>query len=240
MENTDGVIGKDIRSGICIEVQIGKAKPNLDRRQQAQEKKDDKCGDGGYWKRKVLNNLQINLWNLNISNWSFNIVDIKPVNIGELTEVITATKFHPFHCNLSMYPSLEIQFPFMITYKESSDLYKNNCIFDKFECMWGGDDNIAQLLLIALVTFIPVLLAILSLFSPILQSFLTTEELSDPYKVGQGWDIAVGFDDDFTWETIPSSVMQADNNQTIKKESFKKEMEDEKPFKLKGLRIAIP
>ncbi|GMK59321.1 hypothetical protein CspeluHIS016_0703360 [Cutaneotrichosporon spelunceum] len=49
--------------------------------------------------------LRINLWNLNISDQSFNIVDIKPVNMEELTEVITAAEFHPIHCNLFMYSS---------------------------------------------------------------------------------------------------------------------------------------
>ena len=33
------------------------------------------------------------------------IVDIKPVNMEELTEVITAAEFHPMHCNLFMYSS---------------------------------------------------------------------------------------------------------------------------------------
>ncbi|KAI8812096.1 protein phosphatase 2A regulatory subunit PR55 [Cladochytrium replicatum] len=49
--------------------------------------------------------LRINLWNLNISDQSFNVVDIKPVNMEELTEVITAAEFHPTHCNLFMYSS---------------------------------------------------------------------------------------------------------------------------------------
>ncbi|KAF9329634.1 protein phosphatase 2A regulatory subunit cdc55 [Podila minutissima] len=49
--------------------------------------------------------LRINLWNLDISDQSFNIVDIKPVNMEELTEVITAAEFHPMHCNLFMYSS---------------------------------------------------------------------------------------------------------------------------------------
>lgn len=49
--------------------------------------------------------LRVNLWNLNISDQSFNIVDIKPVNMEELTEVITAAEFHPVHCNLFMYSS---------------------------------------------------------------------------------------------------------------------------------------
>ena len=49
--------------------------------------------------------LRINLWNLNIQNESFNIVDIKPVNMEELTEVITAAEFHPQSCNWFMYAS---------------------------------------------------------------------------------------------------------------------------------------
>ncbi|CAK7893469.1 protein phosphatase PP2A regulatory subunit B [[Candida] anglica] len=49
--------------------------------------------------------LRINLWNLGISDQSFNIVDIKPNNMEELTEVITSSEFHPQHCNLFMYSS---------------------------------------------------------------------------------------------------------------------------------------
>ncbi|KAJ3470379.1 hypothetical protein MRS44_000478 [Fusarium solani] len=49
--------------------------------------------------------LRINLWNLNIQEQSFNIVDIKPANMEELTEVITAAEFHPMSCNWFMYAS---------------------------------------------------------------------------------------------------------------------------------------
>ncbi|KAJ3397441.1 protein phosphatase 2A regulatory subunit cdc55 [Lobulomyces angularis] len=49
--------------------------------------------------------LRVNLWNLNISDQSFNIVDIKPVNMEELTEVITAAEFHPQQCNVFAYSS---------------------------------------------------------------------------------------------------------------------------------------
>ncbi|TQS38251.1 hypothetical protein Golomagni_01249 [Golovinomyces magnicellulatus] len=49
--------------------------------------------------------LRINLWNLNIQDQSFNIVDIKPANMEELTEVITAAEFHPHSCNWFMYAS---------------------------------------------------------------------------------------------------------------------------------------
>ncbi|CAM6088586.1 unnamed protein product [Calypogeia fissa] len=49
--------------------------------------------------------LRINLWNLEVSDQSFNIVDIKPVNMEDLTEVITSAEFHPTHCNTLAYSS---------------------------------------------------------------------------------------------------------------------------------------
>ncbi|PLW35654.1 hypothetical protein PCASD_10197 [Puccinia coronata f. sp. avenae] len=49
--------------------------------------------------------LRINLWNLGTSDQSFNILDIKPANMEELTEVITAADFHPLSCNLFCYSS---------------------------------------------------------------------------------------------------------------------------------------
>eukprot|EP01111_Echinosteliopsis_oligospora_P008308 TRINITY_DN2386_c0_g1_i1.p1 TRINITY_DN2386_c0_g1~~TRINITY_DN2386_c0_g1_i1.p1 ORF type:complete len:393 (+),score=63.63 TRINITY_DN2386_c0_g1_i1:273-1451(+) len=49
--------------------------------------------------------LRINLWNLAVSDQSFNIVDIKPANMEELTEVITSAEFHPQQCNVFMYSS---------------------------------------------------------------------------------------------------------------------------------------
>ncbi|XP_031091918.1 serine/threonine protein phosphatase 2A 55 kDa regulatory subunit B beta isoform-like isoform X2 [Ipomoea triloba] len=49
--------------------------------------------------------LRINLWNLEISNQSFNIVDVKPANMEDLTEVITSAEFHPTHCNTLAYSS---------------------------------------------------------------------------------------------------------------------------------------
>ncbi|KAK4750397.1 hypothetical protein SAY87_003879 [Trapa incisa] len=49
--------------------------------------------------------LRINLWNLQISNQCFNIVDIKPANMEDLTEVITSAEFHPVHCNMLAYSS---------------------------------------------------------------------------------------------------------------------------------------
>ena len=49
--------------------------------------------------------LRINLWHMEITDQSFNIVDIKPANMEELTEVITASEFHPKECNLFVYSS---------------------------------------------------------------------------------------------------------------------------------------
>eukprot|EP01092_Planopodium_desertum_P016396 TRINITY_DN91654_c0_g1_i3.p1 TRINITY_DN91654_c0_g1~~TRINITY_DN91654_c0_g1_i3.p1 ORF type:complete len:427 (+),score=27.32 TRINITY_DN91654_c0_g1_i3:14-1294(+) len=49
--------------------------------------------------------LRINLWNLSVTNQSFNIVDIKPANMEELTEVITCAEFHPTSCHVFMYSS---------------------------------------------------------------------------------------------------------------------------------------
>jgi len=49
--------------------------------------------------------LRINLWHIGVTDQSFNIVDIKPTNMEELTEVITASEFHPKECNLFVYSS---------------------------------------------------------------------------------------------------------------------------------------
>lgn len=49
--------------------------------------------------------LRINLWHLDRQDQAFNIVDIKPQNMEDLTEVITCADFHPQHCNLFAYSS---------------------------------------------------------------------------------------------------------------------------------------
>ncbi|KAL4579637.1 hypothetical protein LXL04_015792 [Taraxacum kok-saghyz] len=49
--------------------------------------------------------LRINLWNLEINSQSFNIVDMKPANMEDLTEVIISADFHPSHCNVLAYSS---------------------------------------------------------------------------------------------------------------------------------------
>eukprot|EP00057_Strongylocentrotus_purpuratus_P019786 XP_011674260.1 PREDICTED: LOW QUALITY PROTEIN: serine/threonine-protein phosphatase 2A 55 kDa regulatory subunit B delta isoform [Strongylocentrotus purpuratus] len=145
---------------------------------------------------------------------SFNIVDIKPANMEDLTEVITAAEFHPKDCNLFVYSSSkgtirlcdmrqsalcdqsakifeepedpsnrsffseiissisDVRFSHSGRYLISRDylsvkvwdllmdtkpvetfpvheylrsklcsLYENDCIFDKFECVWNGSDS---------------------------------------------------------------------------------------------------
>ncbi|XP_071476128.1 serine/threonine-protein phosphatase 2A 55 kDa regulatory subunit B delta isoform-like isoform X2 [Diadema antillarum] len=158
--------------------------------------------------------LRINLWHLGITDQSFNIVDIKPANMEDLTEVITAAEFHPKDCNLFVYSSSkgtirlcdmrqsalcdqsskifeepedpsnrsffseiissisDVRFSHSGRYLISRDylsvkvwdllmdtkpvetfpvheylrsklcsLYENDCIFDKFECVWNGTDS---------------------------------------------------------------------------------------------------
>uniref|UniRef100_A0A8C7THG1 Serine/threonine-protein phosphatase 2A 55 kDa regulatory subunit B n=1 Tax=Oncorhynchus mykiss TaxID=8022 RepID=A0A8C7THG1_ONCMY len=159
--------------------------------------------------------LRVNLWNLEITDQSFNIVDIKPCNMEDLTEVITAAEFHPQQCNTLAYsssrgsirlcdmrkqalcdthckffeepedPSTRSFFSEIIssisdikfshsgrflmtrdyltvkvwdlnmetrpvqTYQvhdylrgKLCSLYENDCIFDKFECVWNGSDSV--------------------------------------------------------------------------------------------------
>ncbi|XP_074643396.1 serine/threonine-protein phosphatase 2A 55 kDa regulatory subunit B beta isoform-like isoform X2 [Tubulanus polymorphus] len=158
--------------------------------------------------------LRINLWHMEITDQSFNIVDIKPANMEELTEVITAAEFHPTECNVFVYSSSkgtirlcdmrqqalcdqhaklfeepedpmnrsffseiissisDVKFSHNGRYLITRDylsvkvwdlhmdtkpietyqvheylrsklcaLYENDCIFDKFECAWSGDDK---------------------------------------------------------------------------------------------------
>jgi serine/threonine-protein phosphatase 2A regulatory subunit B len=49
--------------------------------------------------------LRVNLWNLERSDQCFNMLDIKPNNMEDLTEVITSAEFHPTHCNIFIYSS---------------------------------------------------------------------------------------------------------------------------------------
>ncbi|CAA6673084.1 unnamed protein product [Spirodela intermedia] len=49
--------------------------------------------------------LRINLWNLEVSNQCFNIIDLKPPHMEDLVEVITTAEFHPMYCNILAYGS---------------------------------------------------------------------------------------------------------------------------------------
>lgn len=49
--------------------------------------------------------LRVNLWHYEYTDKSFNVVDIKPDNMEDLTEVITAADFHPVNCNHLVYSS---------------------------------------------------------------------------------------------------------------------------------------
>ncbi|SPR02050.1 unnamed protein product (mitochondrion) [Plasmodiophora brassicae] len=49
--------------------------------------------------------LRINMWHLSVPNVSFNIIDIKPENMEELTEVVTSAQFHPVSCNQLIFSS---------------------------------------------------------------------------------------------------------------------------------------
>lgn len=61
------------------------------------------CSDGELFISS--DDLRINLWNLEISTECFTFVDIKPSNMNELTEVITAAEFHPKECNTFIFSS---------------------------------------------------------------------------------------------------------------------------------------
>lgn len=59
------------------------------------------CSDGETFLSS--DDLRVNLWHMSRPERSFNIVDIKPENMEELTEVITASVFHPTQCQTFMY-----------------------------------------------------------------------------------------------------------------------------------------
>lgn len=67
--------------------------------------------DQSFWKIKIImttfenGNAYPKITNIFVIYLNSDIVDIKPVNMEELTEVITAAEFHPLHCNLFMYSS---------------------------------------------------------------------------------------------------------------------------------------
>eukprot|EP00268_Persea_americana_P052406 TRINITY_DN5864_c0_g1_i10.p1 TRINITY_DN5864_c0_g1~~TRINITY_DN5864_c0_g1_i10.p1 ORF type:complete len:286 (+),score=41.59 TRINITY_DN5864_c0_g1_i10:552-1409(+) len=61
------------------------------------------CSDGETY--LSADDLRINLWNLEIGDQCFNIIDMEPSDMEDLTEVITSAEFHPVYCNLLAYGS---------------------------------------------------------------------------------------------------------------------------------------
>jgi len=61
------------------------------------------CTDGELF--ISADDLRLNLWNLEISNETFTVVDLKPSNMNELNEVITCAEFHPQNCHQFMFSS---------------------------------------------------------------------------------------------------------------------------------------
>ncbi|KAL8217362.1 hypothetical protein R6Q57_020735 [Mikania cordata] len=78
--------------------------------------------------------LRINLWNLEISNQSFNIVDVKPSNMEDLTEVITSAEFHPTHCNTLAYSSSKGSIR-LIDLRQSALCDRHSKLFEEHETL---------------------------------------------------------------------------------------------------------
>ncbi|KAK9060508.1 hypothetical protein SSX86_021212 [Deinandra increscens subsp. villosa] len=76
--------------------------------------------------------LRINLWNLEISNQSFNIVDVKPANMEDLTEVITCAEFHPTDCSTLAYSSSKGSIR-LIDLRQSALCDKHSKLFEEQE-----------------------------------------------------------------------------------------------------------
>jgi len=49
--------------------------------------------------------LRVNLWNIENNNVAFNLVDLKPNNIEELSEVITHVEYHPKRSDVFLFSS---------------------------------------------------------------------------------------------------------------------------------------
>jgi len=47
--------------------------------------------------------LKVNLWDIECGSETFNIINIKPDNLADLTEVITSANFHPTNCHTLTY-----------------------------------------------------------------------------------------------------------------------------------------
>mmetsp|Transcript_2403 Transcript_2403/g.3853 ORF Transcript_2403/g.3853 Transcript_2403/m.3853 type:complete len:528 (-) Transcript_2403:405-1988(-) len=61
------------------------------------------CADGETF--LSADDLRINIWHFDVTDQTFNIIDLKPINMEDLTEVITTATFHPTCSHLFMYAS---------------------------------------------------------------------------------------------------------------------------------------
>eukprot|EP01018_Ginkgo_biloba_P008821 Gb_17005 [translate_table: standard] len=76
--------------------------------------------------------LRIHLWNLEISDQCFNILDIKPANMEDLTEVITSAEFHPTHCNMLAYSTSKGSIR-LVDMRQSALCDKHSKVFEEQE-----------------------------------------------------------------------------------------------------------
>ncbi len=88
-----------------------------------------------------VDDLRINVWNFERASESFNIIDIKPSNLEELTEVITSSSFHPTSCNQLIYSTSRASI-------RMCDL-RENALCDthtrSYEIEEGNEHNVKQL-----------------------------------------------------------------------------------------------
>lgn len=79
--------------------------------------------------------LRINWWNHDRSDTCFNIIDVKPPMMAELTEVITSAQFHPSHCNVLMYSSSRGVVKVVDTRQAAICDHSAVCFEEKDECL---------------------------------------------------------------------------------------------------------
>ncbi|KAG8378845.1 hypothetical protein BUALT_Bualt07G0027100 [Buddleja alternifolia] len=90
--------------------------------------------------------LRINLWNLEISNQCFNIIDMKPVLMEDLIAMKDIGFFHFQLWDMNMDSSPVATFKIHENLRPKlCDLYNNDAIFDKFDCCVAGDHLNLQL-----------------------------------------------------------------------------------------------
>ena len=77
--------------------------------------------------------LRVNLWNVENNNLAFNLVDLKPPNIEELSEVITHVEYHPKRSDIFLFSSSK-------GYISRCDL-RVNSVYKSFATKFQVDDD---------------------------------------------------------------------------------------------------